>query len=454
VYPRLKIVLLHLLTLTVVLDCAVPGVPAQTSPSIGQPSSAHLTLPLGNPLPAAPANSHEQPLTADQLVEIAFEVNPQVRATREQWNVAQHQILQNYVPADPVFTFTNVESSAHFNAASHNFALTENFQFPGEAFLQADQAKRTAEIARFTYEAALRDLRAAVETAYYSVLLDQGLIAISDENIKNLKQVVHVVQIQYTASLAQQSDLIGAEFNLEQAQLMQRQYATNRLNDLAGLNQLLYRKPGSPLNLERTIELKPLDLRLDEAVDTARHARQEILEAALTERNSTTALRLAKMEYYPNYTVLGEFDHILQEGAEPLPGVTEVYDFGIGFNIPLFFWYHQREDVNAARHSLQAARYSLDSVLNQTEATVTQLYQSAQFAYESAQKYNGTLIPLADTQFRVALIAYQTSKVDFLTLSSALQNTYASRLTYLQNANQYFAVKVALEQAMGVSLPK
>lgn len=453
-YPRLKILLLHLLTLTVVLDCVVPGAPAQTSPSISQPRSAHLTLPLGNPLPAAPANSHEQPLTADQLVEIAFEVNPQVRATREQWNVAQHQILQNYVPADPVFTFTNVESSAHFNAAAHNFALTQNFQFPGEAFLQADQAKRTAEIARFTYEAALRDLRAAVETAYYQVLLDQGLLAISDENIKNLKQIVHVTQIQYTASLAQQSDLIGAEFNLEQAQLLQRQYATNRLNDLAGLNQLLYRKPGSPLNLERTIELKPLDLRLDEAVDTARHARQEILEAALTERNSTTALRLAKMEYYPNYTVLGEFDHILQVGAEPLPGVTEVYDFGIGFNIPLFFWYHQREDVTAARHSLQAARYSLDSVLNQTEATVTQLYQSAQFAYESAQKYNGTLIPLADNQFRVALIAYQTSKVDFLTLSSALQNTYASRLTYLQNANQFFAGKVALEQAMGVSLPK
>jgi outer membrane protein TolC len=82
------------------------------------------------------------------------------------------------------------------------------------------------------------------------------------------------------------------------------------------------------------------------------------------------------------------------------------------------------------------------------------LYQSTQFAYESAQEFNGALIPLADKQFRVALIAYQTGKVDFLTLSSALQNTYASRLTYLQNANQYFAGEVALEQAMGVWLTK
>jgi outer membrane protein, heavy metal efflux system len=462
VYPSATIILFQALALAVILICLAPGVYAQTSMSSGAQTSvsggqfrnAKLTIPLGSPLPEPPGDSHEQPLTVDQLVRMAFEVNPEVRATREQWNAAQHQILQNYVPADPVYTFTNVESSRHFNAASRNNNLTENFQFPGEAFLQADQAKRTAEIARFTYEAALRDLRAGVETGYYQVLLDQGLIAINAENIKNLKQVVHVTQIQYTANLAQQSDLIGAEFNLEQAQLQQRQYVTNRLNDVAGLNQLLYRKPGSPLNLERTLELKPLQIRLDEAVETATHARQEILEAALSEKNSNTAVRLAKMEYLPNYTLSGEFDHILQEGAEPLPGVTEVYDFGIGFNIPLFFWYHQREDVTSAQHTLQAARYSLNSVLSQTEASVTQLYNSAQFAYESAQEYNGALIPLADKQFRVALIAYQTGKVDFLTLSSALQNTYASRLTYLQNANQYFAGEVALEQAMGVWLPK
>ena len=96
----------------------------------------------------------------------------------------------------------------------------------------------------------------------------------------------------------------------------------------------------------------------------------------------------------------------------------------------------------------------MNSILRQTEATVTQLYQSAQFAYESAQEYSGALIPLADKDFRVSLIAYQTGKVDFLTLSSALQNAYASRLTYLQNANQYFAGEVALEQAMGISLQK
>src|SRR5712692_7586302 len=216
--------------------------------------------------------AEEQPLTVEQLVEVAIEVNPQVRAAKEQWDAAQHEILQNYAPADPTFTYGNLESSKDFNAAVHVHSFSESFQFPGKALLQADGAKRTAEIAGLTYQAAIRDLRASVETAYYQVLLDEALIGINAENIANLRQVVHVTQIQYTANQATQADLIGADFALAQAQLQQRQYQTNRANDRVRLNQLLDRRPASPLNLDRNIQLKRLELRLDKAVDTATHA--------------------------------------------------------------------------------------------------------------------------------------------------------------------------------------
>jgi len=333
-------------------------------------------------------------------------------------------------------------------------AFSESFQFPGEALLQAEQAKRTAQIARLSYEAALRDLRASVETGYYQVLLDDALIEVNGENIANLRQVLKVVQTQYTASQASQADFLAAEFSLAQAELQQRQYETNRVNDEVALNQLLYRRPGSPLNLERKIQVAALTLPLDKAVDMATRVRQEILEAALSEKNSDTALKLARMEYLPNYTLGYEFDYILETGAQPAPGVTQAHSFSIGFNLPIFFWIHQREDVQSAQHSLDAARYGLSSVLSQTEANVTQLYHSAQFANQSAKKYSDQLIPLAWQDFKVSLIAYQTGKVDFLTLSASLQNSYATRISYLQNANQFYAGRVALEQAIGAPLPQ
>ena len=101
-------------------------------------------------------------MTVQQLVAAAIAVNPQVRATREQWEAAQHQILQNYAPADPTFSYGNLDSSKDFNAAVHAHSFSESFQFPGKALLQADEAKGTAEIARLTYEAAVRDSRAVL----------------------------------------------------------------------------------------------------------------------------------------------------------------------------------------------------------------------------------------------------------------------------------------------------
>jgi cobalt-zinc-cadmium efflux system outer membrane protein len=398
----------------------------------------------------------ETGLNASQLVELAIESSPQIHSMRAQWLAAEHQIKQNYAPADPTFTYANVDATHGVlqDPSSRSLQFNESFQFPGKALLQADQAKRTASIARFAYEAALRDLRAAVETAYYQVLLDQALIDVNGQNIEALHQVLKVTEIAYSASQAAQTDFITAEVNLAQTQLQQRQYQINRANDETNLNQLLYRAPDNPLNLDRTMRLDRLNLQLQPAIDMAFHARQEILEAALSERNQNTALELAKFEYVPDYQVGFSYDSFILPGAKPLPDDSRGFTFSIGFNVPVFFWIHQSEDVKSAQYALEAARSNLQLIRSQTAASVTQNYRSAQFAYDSTQLYKGSLIPLANQDFRVALTAYQSQKIDFLTLSAALQASYATRASYLQSANQCLAGRVALEQAIGAPLPQ
>ena len=228
-------------------------------------------------------------------------------------------------------------------------------------------------------------------TAYYQILLDEGLIAVNAENIANLKQVVNVTQVAIHGGpggpIRSHRCRVGARAGCSCSSASTKPTA---LNDRVGLNQLLYRRPASPLNLDGKIELRRLEIRLDKAVDTATHARQEILEAALAEKNSTTALTLAQMEYLPNYRSAASTTTFCNPVTRPeTKRAPRRYSFTIGFNMPIFFWIHQREDVFSAQHSLEAARYSMNSVLSQTEATVTQLYQSAQFAYESAQEYSG-----------------------------------------------------------------
>src|SRR5579885_154231 len=56
------------------------------------------------------AAAKDPPLRLDQAVAIAIDVNPQVRGARYRWESAEHQIVQNYTPADPQFSYLNSDS--------------------------------------------------------------------------------------------------------------------------------------------------------------------------------------------------------------------------------------------------------------------------------------------------------------------------------------------------------
>lgn len=148
------------------------------------------------------------------------------------------------------------------------------------------------------------------------------------------------------------------------------------------------------------------------------------------------------------------FDNYLLTSAAPSPGRTQDYGFTVAFNLPVFFWLKQHEDVTRANYNLQAARDDMSSIRSQTGATVTTLYRTAQLGLQTALLYRDSLIPLAQQDFQVALISYQSGKIDFVTLASALRHSYDSRVAYLQAANQFLAAQVSLEQAAGGSLEK
>jgi cobalt-zinc-cadmium efflux system outer membrane protein len=402
----------------------------------------------------AQAASGSQALDVTQLVQVAFEVNPQVRAARARWESAEHSIKQAYAPNDPQISYTNGDSAGDgFSRSSfHTLLVSEAFQFPGKALLQGGQARRSAEIARLIYQATVRDIRAAVQTTYYQLVLDGALADVNAENVRNLEQVLKVTQVAYSANQVTQTDFISAEFDLAAARQLQLQFKTNVENDETALNQLLSRPPGAPLEFERTLKFEALAIPLDTLVGRAESLRQEILGAALNERNSDTALQLAKMEYLPDFTVSYFFDHYLLASAAPALNRTEDHSWVVGANVPIFFWLKQNEDIARARTNLEASRYDLTSVKNQTAAMVTSLYRSAQYGYQTAILYRRSLIPLANENFEVALTAYQSGKISFVALAAALRRGYDARVSYLQSANQFVANRVALEQAVGAPL--
>src|SRR5258708_32628925 len=173
---------------------------------------------------------------------------------------------------------------------------------------------------------------------------------------------------------------------------------------------LLYRRVGALLLVDRTLKIEALKARLDALIDRAYAIRQEILEAALAERNVNSALYLAKMEYLPDFTVAVQYDDYLVPSFAPKPNQKRDWVGIVGFNMPIFFWLKQDEDVARARANLQAARSDLNFIKIQTAAAVANLFRTAQFSYETSILYRDSLIPLAQHNFRVPLTPIQWAK--------------------------------------------
>jgi len=392
-------------------------------------------------------------LSVDDAIQVAIAANPQVLSAKAQYLSALHQIDQAYTPNDPqVFYSNNNSPNGLFHPSSNTRGISESFQFPGEGWLQGDEAHRTAEIAKLTYEAAVRDTRAGAQTAYYQTLLDSASVEIAAENTASIGQVMEVARVAYTANQVAETDLISAQFSLSQASQTVWSDVVSEANDEAGLNQILGRRPQTPLQLTGQMQLDPLGLSLDTIKEKALTMRQEILEAALTEKNSKTALKLAWMELLPNFTLSYAQNRYAFDAASPAGSLTidsKDNTASIDFNVPIFFWFHQKEDIRSASDLLEAARQNRRMVEMQTETSVVQLYRSTDLAYQTALLYRNFLVPLAEKDFRVALIAYQSKGIDFTTLANTLQNIYSARITYLTSMNQFLAGKVELEQLMG-----
>jgi cobalt-zinc-cadmium efflux system outer membrane protein len=392
-------------------------------------------------------------LSLQQAIARAQTLNPQVRAAGHRWESAKHQIIQNYTPTDPQFSFTNSDSWRGFlgGSGTHNVTVTQSLQFPGKGLLQGRNAQRNAEIARLMYVATVRDVRAQAQITYYQIQLDMALSDLISENIASLQQLLKVTEVAYTVNTVTQGDFINAEFALLAAQELFRQQKVTLANDKTVLNILLDRRADEPLEVDPKFDLTTFETSLDQIVARAISSRQEIVQAALTEQNQDTAVTLAQLEYAPDYTLGFGFDHWLIASFAPKPNHTEDYNFSIAFNLPIFFW-AKNEDISRARQNLDAAKEDLESIRIQTAGQITSLYRQILRSRETALLYRNTLIPLAHQSFEVMLVAYQSKKADFTTLIATFRQQSDARSTYLQAVNQLLAGKVALEQAAGGNL--
>ena len=387
-------------------------------------------------------------LSRRQAIDEALARNLGLAAARAQVEEARASVVIAAAFADPT-VLADVAGQTHaFNPTSHTATdqgIGVTIPFPGKTQLRREVATAGLKAAEFTLAQLRQQVAAQAAQAY-----DAILVALRHrEDLQQSKQLasdfVQKTQARFLGGTVPKVDVVKAETDLAQAEndliANERAIATAR----ALLNRILGRPGGAPLETTDTLEVPGPIAAIETLERVADSSRPEIASLAAQLKGAQTAAKLAREFWAPDVGVT------LTRNAPQ--GIPATFTTGVGFNVPLFFWQHQRGEVAAAVHREEELSANIADIRAQVSLDVQSAFANASTALRQALFIRDHLLPQAREVYRVASVSYGlggSSALDLLDAKRTLLDAERQYVDALGAANDALA---ALELAIGAPLP-
>lgn len=400
-----------------------------------------LARPIGTaaqPVPGSRGTGPQGPTTApgatlNDLVAELERQNPEVAAARRAVDATIAAIApagalpdltlsggyMSGVRAFPFFPTTSPSDSFRQLGAS------QEFPYPGKLSLRTKVAVAESEAQRWTYEATRRRSIADLKIAYYEYVFVNRTLGVLARNKTRLDEFRQIADVRYSVGKAMQQDVLKAQLEisllLERQALLEQQRTALR----AQINALLYRAPGTPLDVSLDYEPATLTRSLEALQSLASQNNPELKRDERMVDRGQQALALAKREVLPDFAV----NFTTQQMVGDMPWM-----YGIDFmvKVPLYWQRKQRPLIAQAAAQLEGNRKVRENTLSQSAAQVTDTYAFADTSHRLATLYADSVLPQARLALESSLASYQVGGVDFLTVLT----NFVTVLNYEINAEE------------------
>ena len=390
-------------------------------------------------------------LVLPDLIQNALARNPEIVATRQQWEAALQRITQARSLDDPTLSVQlwNVPQTFNITQAQNSiFGLSQNLPFPGKLALKGDVASRSAEMSEQALRAKERELVARLKQAYYDLFLTHKAIQIHHEQVALLGQFVEITTAKFRTGKGAQTDVLKAQIELsllfQQLPILEQR----RESAEAMLNTLLDRDSTSPLGIPQEPSQIPLDKTLDELHRLALHERPELKAAELAVQRNEQSRALAQRQYYPDFNVAVQRFQNFQ--------ANDGFGAYVAMSIPFAFWTKPKYDagVQEAAAALSAARAQQHTLENLTRFQVNDLLARLRATDQVTTLYRTTILPQVEQSLDAARIGYRAGRAGFLDLIEAQRAWRGSQLEYFKALVDRQHRLAELEQVVGITLDR
>jgi outer membrane protein TolC len=195
--------------------------------------------------------------------------------------------------------------------------------------LQVEEAQLKAEVLRVIAQA---------KSAYYTAILAEKIIAVTEEAIDRDKTLIEATNALFEAGLVNKRDVFSAELLLaKDTDTLVDAQANLRLAEVTLLDILGLPMATRVALLDKDLSLQPIALDLDKWITTATKNRPELVGFEVLLEQSLLNIRVAHNTLFPQVDLVGSYERFLSgstfEDSADLD--SEVWSAGLAFSVPI-----------------------------------------------------------------------------------------------------------------------
>ena len=217
----------------------------------------------------------------------------------------------------------------------------------------------------------------SITNQFYAVYMAQNNLTISKEELENTQQSFEIIKNKVEADLAAKEELFQAELNLANAQSAVEERRVSLENAKDQLKQSLGMSLNEDIEVMAEIEVSPIAVDLDRAVQSGLSSRMEIrqreidIELGELQMIQTKSLNEFKGNISLSVGIIGDDEKLNNIYENP----TQNPRVAISFTVPIFDWGEKRARVKAQKIAQTIAKLEQENLRIEIELDVRQVWR-------------------------------------------------------------------------------
>ena len=357
------------------------------------------------------------------------------------------------VRSDPMFTNSTNTDKYPFRYQSLGedpvnqvqFALAQEFPFPGKLKLKG--RVETSELSKIKqdYDLVKFELTSRLKKAYYDLFFTTKSLEITEEIKLLLETLTNTVKAKYEVGEGNQQDLLKLQLEVSKLLNSIETLKKDREVFISEINSIVVRPQGTDIEELEEVTKQPVNFKLSEFLEMYKEQYPLLLgQKALIEK-SQYGIKLAKKEYYPNYSIEGGY------GLRSKP-FDPMYTIQIMTSLPVYYRSKQRKQVEEAVASLKAQEENYHATIIEAEKKIKNLHIQVEKNNTLLELLETGLIPQARLTVKSSVSAYKVNKTDFLNLLDNIRTLLEFQIKYYEHLTNYEKAIAELEPLIGREL--